>query len=1248
MSGISNRVFGADIRPEIKRKLTARQEFAKTANPLKSITAESDMQQMVYNVDYRDNQTNFGGLADLSSRTPFVRMWTAVELFKPAKEEDDPNTKDIDESKEQIFETQIYEVGNHIYNTFQEEGNPLDTRTGNSSGIAEHIIPNVQETNKNEFMRPPTGITSLNSSTEGSLGLTKITTVNFTVHNFHDFDKIYNRYFLRPGAQIFVDFGWDTSKLYIPQNIITSTGRSGLEDTFKDRSSVNGVLFGEGGYVTDSHGDLETLSGRVTNYDAKIKANGSVECSVEIVSQNSALMKADFGEDNVLKKRIVFSLENEIAQFAAGQYATGSKVSDEDKKFANALANAQWQNSSIEDQKVENAIFTRFINSNLKSDKGYPLSSSLETGVYQAGKNENKRSWYVSWAVLEDVILSNEFGFSESEDTILSDGDAITFDSGNSLVRWSHTLFENQKNNLLDRASRFNFVYPNDPTNIKNTYNMESKRTTIEEHKWKNVSLGNDSIIPLREIFISLDLVRNAIDKSDNVSQIMNYIIDSVNKSSNGVFDLTLGTNSYDHKTISVIDKNLVFFEAAIKETEGPADDNFEKLFMFHPTSPNSIVKSYDISFTMPKNDMGNMIAIQASSGTGGGIPLSQTISRLKDMDILNDNISEDFQTRYLPRIGSHVGSHLNTSNADKKESVGIDLKYSQHDGVNVDESTAGVKNTLDSIAGFDPDQKEAVIGSISGDESLSGASWLGLGDPSLGRNLEQDNLDALSEEVNYGSIVVDSLDDYYGTKSSSEAYSTNISTLLPVTLTLSIYGISSLMPGDIFRVDYLPEIYRENVYFQIMKVTHNISPSTWTVQLETQMRIRSIKKKEVDIGIKEVVLNKSVLTKSNSDANISGNNNHWNRMIYNMKKNMIRLKPSAAIETKWKTLVKVLTFTTPDTLVGETGQKIIQHSHYNLNASIFTDESGKITLGAVKSLINISPFQSAPGMIWKLKHSHKFLIDGEPTKEKLWPSPTELKANLSRHFDAEISGHSERTAAYNKVGHKLDMTSYFAYTCTIVANKTYYILHLGPHWVCLPTEVYSAAATIYANILTAVSVTNQTSIEEEKALISGWKGALPPPSPTGEGDANKIMACFIAGTKISMYDGSKKNIENVKKGDIVLSFNDGKYVKGTITEHLIHPINKIDTVAILEDLVGEPHHPIYKNGKWIEMRRSGNVSFEQRYVDNYYNLEIDGDDIYGSEHNYIADNQIVSGLGDDEILNDVYQRQDVFKKELV
>ena len=77
------------------------------------------------------------------------------------------------------------------------------------------------------------------------------------------------------------------------------------------------MLYGEQGHVTLSNGDLETLVGYVTNYDAKILDNGGVECTVEIMSKNSALINHDFGEDVNIRNRVVSNLDTEAINFAA-------------------------------------------------------------------------------------------------------------------------------------------------------------------------------------------------------------------------------------------------------------------------------------------------------------------------------------------------------------------------------------------------------------------------------------------------------------------------------------------------------------------------------------------------------------------------------------------------------------------------------------------------------------------------------------------------------------------------------------------------------------------------------------------------------------------------------------------------------------------------------------------------------------------------------------------------------------------
>ena len=82
--------YGTDLPQKVKAKLAARQILAAhSMDPGQSI-------QFPWNVGTENNtmtvgealgpQHNFGGDADLSSRTPVVRLWTAVRLLEKVRE----------------------------------------------------------------------------------------------------------------------------------------------------------------------------------------------------------------------------------------------------------------------------------------------------------------------------------------------------------------------------------------------------------------------------------------------------------------------------------------------------------------------------------------------------------------------------------------------------------------------------------------------------------------------------------------------------------------------------------------------------------------------------------------------------------------------------------------------------------------------------------------------------------------------------------------------------------------------------------------------------------------------------------------------------------------------------------------------------------------------------------------------------------------------------------------------------------
>ncbi len=138
------------------------------------------------------------------------------------------------------------------------------------------------------------------------------------------------------------------------------------------------------------------------------------------------------------------------------------------------------------------------------------------------------------------------------------------------------------------------------------------------------------------------------------------------------------------------------------------------------------------------------------------------------------------------------------------------------------------------------------------------------------------------------------------------------------------------------------------------------------------------------------------------------------------------------------------------------------------------------------------------------------------------------------------------------------------------------------------------------------------------------------------------IYACFVSDTLVDMFDGSTKEIQNIEEGDLVKSFKDGEYASGKVTKKLIYEINDVVPVAILKGITGSIYHPVFVDNKWIELGEAPITEIKSNmFIDTYYNLEIDGDS-NNSNHNYIINGHIMSGLGDCERLNNKFKRQNI------
>jgi hypothetical protein len=76
---------------------------------------------------------------------------------------------------------------------------------------------------------------------------------------------------------------------------------------------------------------------------------------------------------------------------------------------------------------------------------------------------------------------------------------------------------------------------------------------------------------------------------------------------------------------------------------------------------------------------------------------------------------------------------------------------------------------------------------------------------------------------------------------------------------------------------------------------------------------------------------------------------------------------------------------------------------------------------------------------------------------------------------------------------------------------------------------------------------------------------------------------CFVAGTPITMADGSLKPIEDVVAGDRVLTFDPASstLTSGLVKRVFVHP-NSDELVVVNDTLVATANHPFYSEGEWV------------------------------------------------------------------
>jgi len=865
---INKRIFGTPLKGIVRDKLEARQGVTDNLEPGQSLEGSKIA---VSNYDY-------------ASKLPFVRMWTSVKIIEsadieiletiPAAEVNDPSPETLEKlQKEKVtqfgtvsektsitevknpdgspkeyivrggtrdqmdYVRKTYEIGNHNYLENYGEAKPNE-----SVSPFEALFPNESE--KNPLMKPQSGITSITSETEGGMGLIKKTTVNFVVHNFYDFDNIFSKYFLAPGAQIFVDFGFsDIPNLYRPEDLITFSEQ--------DNGGLQKYLYDEKiGFITKNQGDVEVLQGIVVDYSATVRQDGGMDCSVTLTSKNSALLS--FTTDDDVGMRVKNILTRGILYLGLRAIVSQGDGLDEDGDLKQLMStpNASSTSDTIETYNKNLLLLAQ----QQLSGKTGPEGNSIRTGVFV--ENLNADNSYIAWGLFEDLIINSQFGFGKDNDDIVNGKNLqVKMNSSNSFTRFTKKNREKQHVMMQVPEDVPNFMYPewwygDEPVELDTEGNTVKGGGSYSYQNNKSPEvLDGDGVkielttkedqdilgrIPIREVFINVDMIVKAFESNSDVKKVIQEILKELNKEGDGLFDWRMKQGETDAE-IEIIDANYTI----TSENEGLNED---ELFTFQVQSPNSMIKDYNLGFKLPSGNIGNMYAIQ---GMGVGDTVFSTDSDVQQAIAAGTLDKDLLKIIYEPDMGNYRVKQLLDEPKVDSEVFNVFTSVDNLFDTNIYKISTTEEGKL--IEGKDKplSNKKSVTKKAENQPKLSANEIMKTSD----QNLEAAGFKVAKTFKEYYKYIINS------------TVQSEIPNLLPYTLNLTILGIASIQVGDTFKVDYLPKRYQESTYLQVIKVTHEIGPGGWYTALDTQFRLLPKATTVVTPSKQDIRLSPSALT---------------------------------------------------------------------------------------------------------------------------------------------------------------------------------------------------------------------------------------------------------------------------------------------------------------------------------------------------------------------------------------------------
>jgi len=816
------------------------------------------------------------------------------------------------------------------------EGKPifLNSLMGNE-GKSNIFEPLNFKNGYNSKYRGRSGITAIESSFKEFF--LKQSTITWTCPDPNEFDEIINKYFLKHGRYVLIEFGWSTRRKLILDSI-TTENLNKYSKNLKERNKDGGGNYNAMvGVITNYNfdqqqdgsyqGTFEVSSMGRNIFGQRIQTDGKIENLVQYATTETLKLQEKYDKDEALSAQeeatrenlrklrksfvdfhsVINSLSDVVDTYIEEMPDSGENLSAEDALmsfYAEDVGDDPFNMMKYRDgaMKVTPKFEDLEIPNNIDTGQGFLTRMGHIFTKSREQKIADKSSYFVTWGWFEDYILNSFFAFNT----------------------------KSEKDSFKTRFLSADDYYETDEQS--KTTKLKSRESTKCLTNKNLYSLGLDSIMlpgktklfipdfndPERESDFIQSLGETEITFLDLISGFGQKVQNYIQNAALGIIPKTLGLET---QLLLIFNYMDLYFRPFEIQKNGEAVGNIRDMVFNVQYLKVSFENAKTIEEAMysfwnkVSADYGNFwrFSIIEDENIDGRIKVVDLNQRgeFKDDDIQDGKIStpQDPTQIFKFPVFSHdsIVSDINLSTAYDSEMATLAVVGSNADisvgagdvGKGYTELAVRALSLLSSYGaskGMNEDKKmDAVLKELTypyyknsqkGGSSRGASGMTTIANFYYKNDIEQfddggiefntipeviKNKETIQKDINdqasydtsesalrqgfywftdkptqiYSDKRGVMLDEfkrtmlYYINKDpneNNESNYTNVKPIVPLTLSLTIQGIGGIKIGDLFYVDYLPEIYREYCHWLVVNVEHSVSSEGWTTKLDSRM----------------------------------------------------------------------------------------------------------------------------------------------------------------------------------------------------------------------------------------------------------------------------------------------------------------------------------------------------------------------------------------------------------------------------